>query len=59
MFDTQGILDSEWKMSHFNQGFQAIPSYPETLVFPASVTDQVRAGSIETKSPFLSQTNKR
>ena len=38
----QGVLESEkWRVSHCNDGFTAIETYPERLVVPADVTDEV------------------
>ena len=39
----QGVCESEkWRVSQCNEGFGAIETYPERLVVPADVTDEVR-----------------
>uniref|UniRef100_M4BH33 Myotubularin phosphatase domain-containing protein n=1 Tax=Hyaloperonospora arabidopsidis (strain Emoy2) TaxID=559515 RepID=M4BH33_HYAAE len=47
----QGVLESEkWRVSHCNDGFTAIETYPERLVVPADVTDEVLLDAMNFRS---------
>jgi hypothetical protein len=43
-WDRQGVFDNgKWRVTSCNDNFRAIETYPEHLVVPTSVTDEVRS----------------